>query len=196
MKSSYIENNLGQVLKAYIMAFRPRHAVELGVLDGYSTYHIAEGIKHIKDTENWAPLFDSYDLFEDYQYNHGSQQEVQNMLDSKSLGAFVKLQKGDAYEVYKKYGDMSIDFMHVDISNTGEVLKKFIELWHPKIANRCIILFEGGSEERDNVEWMVKYNMPPIKKEIDSNPIINKYYIVGTYYQFPSITMLMRRWWC
>jgi hypothetical protein len=195
VKSSYLQHDLGKILKTYVLAFKPSRIVELGVLDGYSTLHIAEGIKQIKEIQNWAPPFDAYDLFDDYQYNHGNQQEVQNMLNDKGVGGFVNLQKGDAYNVYKNYEDARIDFMHVDISNTGDVLKKFIELWHPKIAGRCIILFEGGSEERDQIEWMTKYNMPSIKKEIDTNPIINKYYIVGTYYQFPSITLLMRRWW-
>jgi len=195
MRSSYIENDCGKILKTYVSAFKPSRVVELGVLDGYSTYHIAEGIQRIKETQKWKPPFDAYDLFEDYQYKHSSQQEVQDMLDNKGLGEFVNLQKGDAFEVYKNYDNSKIDFMHVDISNTGDILRKFLELWHPKIAPRCIILFEGGSEERDNIEWMKKYNMPSIKKEIESNPLIEKYYIYGTYYQFPSITMLMRRWW-
>jgi len=195
MRSSYIENDCGRILKANVLAFKPSRIVELGVLDGYSTYHIAEAIKMIKDAYNWVPPFDAYDLFDDYSFKHGSQQEVQEMLDSKGLGQFVNLQRGNAYEVYKNYGDAKIDFMHVDISNTGDVLKKFIELWHSKIAPRCIILFEGGSEERDNIEWMVKYNMPSIKNEIDTNPIIEKYYIVGTYWRFPSVSLLMRRWW-
>jgi hypothetical protein len=195
MRSSYLANDLGKILKTYVLAFKPSRAVELGVLDGYSTYHIAEAIKQIKETQNWAPPFDAYDLFDDYQYKHGSQQEVQDMINSKGLGEFVNLKKGDAYEVYKNYEDARIDFIHVDLSNTGDVLKKFLEIWHTKIAPRCIILFEGGSEERDNIEWMKKYNMPSIRKELNTNPMVEKYYITGIYYQFPSITLLMRKWW-
>jgi len=56
-------------------------------------------------------------------------------------------------------------------------------------------LIEGGSIERDNIEWMKKYNCPPIREEIDTNPIISKYYIYGTYFEFPSITVMLRKWW-
>jgi hypothetical protein len=69
-----------------------------------------------------------------------------------------------------------------------------MEIWHPKIGARGHIFIEGGSEERDNIEWMTKYGMPPIRKEINENPIINRYYQYGTYLKFPSVTVLFRKW--
>ena len=47
MRSSYIENNYGAVLKAYVLNWRPTTLVELGVLDGYSTIAIAEAVKEM-----------------------------------------------------------------------------------------------------------------------------------------------------
>jgi len=40
IRSSYIANNYGELLRQYVIAFQPSSFVELGVLDGYSTLHI------------------------------------------------------------------------------------------------------------------------------------------------------------
>ncbi len=63
------------------------------------------------------------------------------------------------------------------------------------MAPRGILCIEGGSEERDNVEWMKKYNHPSIKEEITNSKILNKCYIYGTYFKFPSLTVGMRKWY-
>ena len=201
MRSSYITNNFGELLKQYVMAWQPSSFVELGVLDGYSTTYIAEGIKWLSKFRGYQGRLDAYDLFDDYQYKHGNQQEVQKILVDNGVSQFVNLVKGDAYKVQENYPDMVLDqvrgveFLHIDISNTGKVIHDIMELWHPKIGQRGIVMIEGGSEERDQVEWMQKYNAPSIKDEINSNPLINKYYMYGTYFQFPSMTVLLRKWW-
>jgi predicted O-methyltransferase YrrM len=186
--SSYKENNYGEVFYNLITTYPPSIAVELGVLDGYSLRYIAAGLK-----KNKLGHIDAYDLFEDYEFKHGNQLEVQSMLIKEGLQDYVTLFKGDAFEAYKKYQDNSVYFLHVDVSNTGETVRKIIEQWHPKIVYGGIILFEGGSEERDIIEWMVKYKKEPMKPEIEKNLIINSKYIYGTYLKYPSLTMLMKR---
>ena len=201
MRSSYIANNFGELLKQYVIAWQPSSFVELGVLDGYSTLNIAKGIKWLHQYRGYQGRLDAYDLFEDYQFKHGQKDEVEALLKEHEVSDYVNLRKGDAYEVYKNYPDMVLDsvrgveFLHIDISNTGGTLRKIIDLWHPKIGQRGIVLIEGGSQERDEVEWMKAYNMASIKKELSTNPTINKYYQYGTYYNFPSITFLLRKWW-
>lgn len=204
MRSSYIENDYGLLIENYIKAFAPYQCVELGVLDGYSTYHIARGIKWMERYRGSKPQFDAYDLFDDYQYKHGQMEEVKSMLDEKGLSSYVNLQKGDAYKVHENYPDITFDsegdpgrgieFMHIDISNTGKVIHDIMELWHPKLGGRAVVLIEGGSDERDNIEWMKKYSMPSIKDEITNSPLISKYYQYGTYFSFPSMTMLFKKW--
>ncbi len=200
MRSSYIENNLGELIKHYVIAWRPASFVELGVLDGYSTLAIAEGIKEATRLYGTQSKLDAYDLFEDYEYKHGSKEVVEKLMKDKGVEDHVNIIKGDAYKVHQIYPDRSdsergIEFLHIDISNTGKVIKDIMELWHPKIGHKAIVMIEGGSEERDNIEWMKKYNMPSIKEEINTNPIINKFYMYGTYFQFPSITVMVRKWW-
>ena len=201
MRSSYIENNYGELIKQYIIAWQPASFVELGVLDGYSTLNISLGIKELAKLRGYLGKLDAYDLFEDYQFKHGNKEEVEKLLNDNGVSEFVNLVKGNAYEAYKNYPDMVLDkvrgieFLHIDISNTGKVIHDIMEVWHPKIGQRGLVFIEGGSEERDEIEWMKKYDMPSIKKEIESNPLINKYYNYGTYFKFPSLTILLRKWW-
>jgi hypothetical protein len=56
-----------------------------------------------------------------------------------------------------------------------------------------LVVFEGGSEARDKIEWMVKYNKEPMKPEIETNKIINSKYVYGTYLKYPSLTVMLRR---
>jgi predicted O-methyltransferase YrrM len=197
IRSSYIENDFGSVLKANIMGWKPSLPVELGILDGYSTLHIAQGLKELHQLKHTSGerKFKAYDLFEDYTFKHGSKEEVEKMLAENGVLDYVEVIKGSAYDVHKNYANKSIDFLHVDISNTGKVLKDILELWHPKIMDKGLILFEGGSIERDNIEWMKKYNMPSIRQEILVNPIIKEFYQYGTYLKFPSLTVFLRKWW-
>lgn len=196
MKSSYEKNNYGEVFELITRACYPKIVVELGVLHGYSTYHICKGIEFLKHNYRADCTFDAYDLFEDYPYNHSRQEDVRKMLDDNGFKDTVTLHKEDAFEAYKNYKDESVYLLHVDLSNTGETLKKIMEQWDKKMVHDGVILFEGGSIERDNVEWMLKYNAPSIRKELRENTIINKgvgWYAVGTYNKFPSLTVLYKR---
>ena len=77
------------------------------------------------------------------------------------------------------------DLMHIDISNNGDVIKKI----HTRLSqNKSIktgpIFFEGGTQERDKVEWMIEYDkreMYPLKDELS-------YDIVDS--RFPGLSVL------
>lgn len=194
MRSSYIEHHYGNVLKTTVVGLKPTSFVELGVLDGYSTLHIARGLQEIDRLYGIKAVLDAYDLFGTYEFKHGDQAEVQAMLEREGVAQYVKLIQGDAYEAYQHYDDGRVEFLHVDISNTGETVRRIMEQWHSKICGRGVILFEGGSEERDQVEWMTKYGKEPIKPELDRNPFIKERYMRGTYFPFPSMTMLFKAW--
>lgn len=197
MRSSYKENGYDKVFFALMEAFRPMRVVELGVLDGFSTIHLAKGLKHNFDTGYYGermPEFDAYDLFEDYQYKHGELSKVQKCIKKEGLQDFVKLHKGDAFKVWKGFEDHSIHFLHVDISNTGETLRNIMKLWNKKVVIGGWIAFEGGSYERDEVDWMKKYGKEPIRPELLKNECINKNHVWGTYKQFPSLTVMLKKW--
>jgi predicted O-methyltransferase YrrM len=194
MRSSYIENNYGEVLKAYILNWRPSTLVELGVLDGYSTIAIGEAIKEMNFLYGMTSKLDAYDLFEDYEFKHGNKEEVEKVIAEKGLTDCIRVIKGDAYQVHTKYDDNTIQFLHVDISNTGDTLKTILQNWCPKIIQRGLVMFEGGSDERDHNEWMTKFNKPPIKMALETDKFVNDNYIYGSYWAYPSLTVLLKRW--
>ena len=185
MRSSYIQNNYGEVFKSIINAFKPQRCVELGILDGYSTSFIAGTLQEIG-----AGTLTAYDLFDGYQYQHGSMAEVtQRLADYKNL----TIVEADAFKVHDRYQSSSVDFLHVDLSNTGEIVRKIMAAWDEKMVQGGVILFEGGTQERDQIEWMVKYQKQPIKPEIEINEIIQRRYVYGTYLKFPGLTMLLKK---
>ena len=135
----------------------------------------------------------SYDLFEDYPYRYGNLADVTALLEMHNVSQYVSLEKRDAFGVSKLYEDGSVDFLHIDINNDGNIFNLMMEEWTPKLRYGSIIVFEGGSEERDNIEWMKKYKRSPIKMALEKNKLANSQYIYGTYSKFPSLTILLKK---
>lgn len=186
MRSSYQKNNYGEIFRAMVDAYKPINVVELGVLEGYSTVAIAEGLER-----NGRGMLKAYDLFEDYPYRHAKHEDVKAALARFPL--IVEVIKMDAFEVYHSYSASTVDFLHVDLSNTGETVQRIMDQWDSKIVQGGVILFEGGTEERDREDWMIKYDRPSIKREIETNEIIQRRYIYGTYLKWPGLTMLLKK---
>lgn len=196
MRSSYIENNYGNVFKALILAHLPSIVVECGVLDGYSTFNIAHALRANRINKGIESTFVAYDIWENYEYKHGSFKEVATMLREKGLlNHFVNLHYGKAFDMHPNFQDRTVDFLHMDISNDGLVLEKTMIYWGPKISQGGIIAFEGGSVERDEVEWMKKFNKKPIIPELEK--LLNWQPIPDWSFQvlseFPSMTLIFKR---
>lgn len=193
IRSSYAENNLGRVIYNQVISCKPSLCVEIGVLDGYSSFHIASALKFLEEKGVLKnPILESYDLFDDYKYNHGNMKSVKKFLTELNLEKYFKLFKADAFTVHERYEDYSVPFLHVDISNDGNVLSRIIEKWNSKIAKDGIIVFEGGSKERDEIEWMKKYNKKSIREEIKKNKTLKSSYVWKTHNAFPSITVMKK----
>ena len=173
--SSYRENNLGKTIYDTVLDLNPKLVVEFGVLHGYSTICIGQALR---DLGNKGQLI-SYDLFDKYPYKHGSITQVQDEIIKYELEDYIDVQYGNIEEWLKNPHEF--DLLHLDISNEGSLIEKIANTFPDKN-----ILFEGGSTERDKVEWMVKYNNKPIyplKTKI-------KYDIINE--SFPSISLLKR----
>ena len=97
---------------------------------------------------------------------------------------------GDFYSKVDSFQDQSIDLLHIDIANNGEVFEFVFQKYLSKISPHGIILLEGGSVERDRVEWMQKFNKPKIR------PVLDKYQNqleITTIGQVPSLTLIQRK---
>lgn len=49
---------------------------------------------------------------------------------------------------------------------------------------------EGGSKEKDNIEWMIKYNKPKIQPVLEK---LSKMYNILTIGKIPSITIIKNK---
>ena len=176
MNSSYNNFlNYGDLLKSIIFLKNPKSILEIGILDGYS-------LKIFGDNSNKDTKIEAYDIFDDFNGNHGNKEQL---IDKFKEHNNITIQYGDFYELHNSK-DM-YDIIHIDIANNGDVYEFSIEHYLPKLNTNGLLILEGGSEQRDNVEWMIKYNKSKIQ------PILEKYNdtldikIIGT---FPSITLI------
>lgn len=193
MHSSYAQHNYADVFKAIVSAFQPVKCIELGVLEGYSTIAIAKGLKENAEKGGARGHVHGYDLFDEYKYRNSSMQNAQANVDIAGVTDFVTLHKSSAADVAPEHEDGSVSLLHIDLSNCGDTVRWAMEQWDQKMVHGGIILFEGGTEERDQVEWMVKYNRKPMKPEMETNPIIERNYVFATYMKFPGLTCLLKK---
>ena len=159
IESSYRKNNLGFTLYHTIRMLKPKIVVDFGILYGYSTVAIAQALR---DLDEGGKVL-AYDLFENYKFKSASKEEVQYFIDKYEVQDYVELKEVDFYKWIDNPDDF--DLLHLDISNTGSV----IQLAYNKLPNKHIV-FEGGSKERDDEEWVTKYNktkMYPLQKSLN-----------------------------
>lgn len=181
MRTSYSnsELNYGDLLQSITYAIQPKNILEIGILDGYSlTQFIAASNKNT--------TIKAYDLFDDFNGNHS----YKAILEEKFINdQNVSIEYGNFYDLHKNINDNTIDIIHIDIANTGDIFEYAIENYLSKINNDGIMILEGGSIERDNVEWMKKYNKLPIYD------VLQKYkenLEIKVFGNFPSITLIRK----
>lgn len=176
MKSSYLNKiEYSDLFKLLCFYYKPTNIIEIGILEGYSLQQF------INNTKNC--IIKAYDIFDDFNGNGAKYEIIEKFKEHKN----VSIDYGDFYELYKNIDNNSQDIIHIDIANNGDVYEFAIDNYMNKLKKNGILLLEGGSKERDNVEWMIKYNKPQI------NNIINKYknkYDILTIGNIPSITII------
>ena len=177
IESSYYKNNIGETIYETIIKKQPKKVIEFGCLYGYSTVAIAMALRKLGGGK-----LKCYDLWENYKYKHSTIKKTIQNIQSYGLNDYVDFVEMDYFDWLANPEDF--DIMHLDISNTGDIILKTFHSLNEKIKNGSIVLFEGGSEERDNVEWMIKYDSIPInsvKKETN-------YKVINS--NFPSLSII------
>ena len=178
MNSSYKNDiNYGDVLSSITFLNNPKKIIEIGILEGYSLSKFIEN-------SNSDTIIKAYDIFEEFNGNSAIKKDL-----IKKFNKFknVEIKEGNFYNIHKNIKNDSLDILHIDIANNGDVYEYVFQNYISKIKKKGIIILEGGSLERDNIEWMIKYNKNKI------NPIIEKYknkYNILTLGKIPSITIV------
>jgi predicted O-methyltransferase YrrM len=181
MKSSY-QNKLdySDLISSLVFLVKPKRIIEFGILEGYSLQTMADNIT--SDCEIIA-----YDIFDKFDGNSAKQD---NLLTKFKNYSNVSILYGDFYEQFNNIEDESIDILHIDIANNGDIVEFVFQNYISKLTSHGILILEGGSLARDNIEWMNKYNKPKIY------PILQKYkekYDILTLGEIPSITIVKKK---
>ena len=180
MKSSYYNKvDYSDILKTITFMQNPNQIIEFGILDGLS-------LKAFADNSDKNCKINAFDIFNEFNGNSANKEKLDKYF-SNYENVFINY--GDYHKEYKNIEDNSIDIIHIDIANNGDVIEFAFENYINKLSENGIFIFEGGSKERDEVEWMNKYN----KKKI--NPIFEKYkkdYLITTIGVVPSLTIVKK----
>ncbi len=173
MKSSY-KNDLSykELLESIIFLKKPKKIIEFGVLEGFSLKIFAQD----KDCQ-----IEAYDIFEEFNGN-GAKENIRELFKNYPN---VKINYGDFYKKHIEIEDNSLDILHIDIANNGEVYKFAVENYLKKLKKDGLMILEGGSRERDSVEWMIKYKKEKINPYLKSLNLDYK-----TFGKIPSITLI------
>lgn len=169
-----------------VFAKVPHTVVELGTYEGFATYWMGSALK----CRGFGKLY-SYDLWDEYPYTHCEKSIAERNL--VGLKDFVELRKKDAWKAHEDFEDNSVDVLYVDISNDGNTYKEFLFNWYPKLKQDAIVLFEGGTIARDNVEWMIKYNKKSIVETLRTDSWILSHFNFGTMGSFPGLTIFTKK---
>lgn len=148
-------NNLGETLYRTVLVLRPAVVVEFGVLNGYTTMSMAQALRDLGAGHLW-----SYDIWEDCPYHHGDLAEVTRALETAQLTEFVTLGKMDFWDWFRQ--PTSFDLLTIDIANCGRMARAAADLLKDERARGSVVMFEGGTPERDQAWWMVKFEREPI----------------------------------
>ena len=181
--SSYKDHGYGVLLYALARVFKPRDCVELGVYRGFSLLATASALR-----DNGAGAIVGYDLFDRYPYRHDSIASCERNIAHCGLQRWASAREADAFAVADRVP--SADWLHVDISNDGETYRRVFAQWSGKA--RRIILLEGGSGERDRVDWMRRYAKPPIAPVVGELRRAHPAWRFVVLSPYPSLTVAVR----
>lgn len=176
VESSYKANNIGKTLYELVIQIKPLKIVEFGTLNGYSAISMAMALHEL---DNGGKIV-CYDLWESYKYKHSTIEKTKQNIKNYSLTNFIELRQMNIWD----WPVEDFDLLHLDVSNDGKIISDIYYKLFDKIKSKSVVIFEGGSEERDRVEWMVKHNKTPInsiKPKIEYTILNNN---------FPSISKL------
>ena len=181
--SAYQDHGYGNLIYALVRMLRPRACVELGVLHGFSLLVTAAALR-----DNGAGNVAGFDLFEAYPYTHSRIETVTRRIEACGLAEWARVAQADAFDAHNGFD--AIDFLHVDISNDGEKVRRLFAQWAPKVKQA--ILLEGGSPDRDRVPWMTAYGKEPMHPVVEAIRDTRPEWAVHVLEPFPSMTLMVK----
>ena len=180
LRSSYLNKlDYSDIFKTVLFSKQCKTIVEIGILDGYSL----ETIIHSCPTSQ----IKAYDIFDEF---NGNSADKEYLIEKFHHYDNISIDYGNFFDIHMVIENNSLDLLHVDIANNGETIQFIFDNYMQKMHKNGIIIIEGGSVERDNVEWMLKYDKQPIKPVLDNYKTM---YDIITIGEMPSITLIKQK---
>lgn len=153
--------------------------VEFGILNGHS-------LQTMCDNSPPDCKFYAYDIFDEFNGNHADCNIITEKFKDKPN---VSISYGDFYNK-PEYIQHNIDVLHVDIANNGDVYEFAVNNYLDLLSPTGIMILEGGSARRDQVEWMSKYNKRCMAPVIDMLRATRPDLTIVIIGEFPSLTII------
>ena len=148
-------------LYSLILDIKPKTIIEYGTEHGGTAIVMGLALKQLFEDEGHTGFIYTYDTFEQQSKGEiGSCPNYNNAIQNiKNYGLedYIKVNYGDFYEFCDR-PDKEFDLLYFDIDNDGDKVLEMFNGCKSNIDNGSIVIFEGGSNTRDNVEWMINLN--------------------------------------
>ena len=148
------------ILYNIIKTIKPNKIIEFGPGKGTTTITMAQALKE----NNINGKINSYDIWNDRYW--GDYEKTLQEFQKWGVDDYINLEEKDYYK-WEKTGE-EFDFLYFDIDNDGDKILDLYEKTKHKIEEGSVIMFEGGSVERDNHGIII----PGAKKMNDVNNIV------------------------
>jgi len=166
------------ILYKLIYDIRPKKIIEYGTGNGGTAVTMGLALLDLNESYGHVGTIKSYDLFENEaegKYIRDVQlpftaTHAKNLVNTFNLNNIIDINYGD----FSKFtSDVQFDLLYFDIGNHGDNVLDMYNLCKSSIESGSVVIFEGGSKTRDNVEWMIN------KRKIESIQNITNYKLMS-----------------
>lgn len=146
-------------LYSLVISLQPSKIVEYGTALGGTAITMALALRELEETCGHRGHVFTYDTFENQSKgeigsNPNYQAAIGNIQTYRPIiGEYVTVDRGDFFK-FNEDPKKSFDLLYFDIDNDGDKVLEMYEGCKSHIDKGSVVLFEGGSEARDSVEWM------------------------------------------
>ena len=146
-----------EILYSIVLDIKPTTVIEYGTEHGGTAIVMGLALKQLYEEEQHKGIIHTYDTFEKQSKGEiGSSPNYNSAIsniNNYGLQEYVKVDYGDFFEFCDR-PNKKFDLLYFDIDNDGE---KVLEMYNgclDNIKEGSVVIFEGGSQIRDDVEWM------------------------------------------
>lgn len=178
-------------LYSIVLNLKPNQIIEYGTQTGATAVTMALALKDLYEESSHKGHVYTYDLFDKNNKDSIYVRDIESKFPPDlAKSRVISHQVADFITI--SYGDFAnnnisedCDLLYFDIGNHGDNILSMYNQLKTHINNGLVVLFEGGSQVRDEVEWMINLNKKPINSI--KNTIQYKLLTENTKYSLSAI---------